>query len=194
MLTQFFNSINWVDVALAVVLIRVIYISVVSGFIIELFKFLSVICALFVSFHFYSRMADGAASATHVLPVGAWQILIFIVLLVGIMVALKFAREGVLSLFKVETTHAGVDKYAGGLVGCARAILACSLTVFVLLMIKHPYIHQQTKASWSKKIFAEAAPNTYSFLFRNMVGKLFDREQLNSDVFAVISGHGPHTK
>ena len=93
-------------------------------------------------------------------------------------------------LFKVEAVHQGFDKYAGGFVGVFRAILLISLVIFALMLMRHEYIYRQTASSVAYKIAAKAAPNTYSFLYRNLFGKLFEGAAFNADVFAVVGSHG----
>ena len=60
MLTHLIKSINWIDVALVFLLIRMIFVGVKNGFISEFFKFLGIVVAAFISLHFYSP-ASGLA-------------------------------------------------------------------------------------------------------------------------------------
>ena len=193
MLTQFFKSINWVDVALVALFVRVIFISVRTGFVAEAFKFLGVLSALFVSLHYYAAFAVFAARKT-TLPLNSWQFLIFVILWIAVVLVFKFVRDGVLFLFKVETSHQGFDKYGAGVLGVGRAIFLVSLTLFALLLMKYPLIERQAQSSWGYKVAAKAAPNTYSFLYHHLIGKLFEGEKLNADVFAVVGSHGAYPK
>lgn len=193
MLTQFFRSINWVDVALAALFARVIFVSVKSGFVAEVFKFLGVIVALFVSLHYYSSLAAFLADHT-TLAVESWQFVVFVSLWAGVTFLFRLLRTGILLLFKVETTHQGVDKYAAGFLGGGRAIFLASMLIFSLLLLRHPYLQNQTVHAYGYKVAAKAAPNTYSFLFHNVVGKLAEGERFNEDVFAVVGSHGANTK
>ena len=72
MLTQFFNRINWVDVILAILFVRIIFISVKNGVIAEIFKFLAVLSALFISLHYYAYLAEFMAKK-NTLSVESWQ-------------------------------------------------------------------------------------------------------------------------
>ena len=196
MLTHFFKGINWVDLGLAVLSVRVIFISVRSGFISEVFKLLAVICALFVSLHYYAFYAALLSKKT-TLPLQSLQFLVFVGLWGVMVLSFKFVRDGFLILFKAETIHEGFDKYAAGFLGAARAIFLSSLTIFALLLMRHEYIHRQAFSSFGYQVAAKAAPNTYKFLFDNLIGRLFDREKYNADVFAVVSrnsSHGTHPK
>jgi len=194
MLTQFFKSINWVDVSLVILSVRVVFISVKNGFVTEVFKFLGLVCALFVSLHYYAYLAALAAKKT-TLPEESWQFLIFAGLIVAVTAVFKFVRDAILMLFKVETTHQGFDKYAAGLLGAGRAIFLSSLVIFGLLLVNREPIQRETLSSYGYKVTAKAAPNTYMFLFYNFVQKLFEGEILNPDIFTVVSGqHGTHSQ
>ncbi len=193
MLTQFFKNINWVDVGLLILLVRVVFISVKTGFVTEVFKLLGVLLALFVSLHYYAILAAVLAKKT-TLAEQSWQFWIFVSSWAVVTVGFKFFRDAVLLLFKVQTTHEGFDKYGAGVLGALRAILLGSLMIFALLLIRQEYIQQQAMSAWGNKVVGRAAPNTYSFLYHHFIGKLFEQEKFNEDVFAVVSRHGTHPK
>ncbi len=187
MLTQFFQAINWVDVVIAVCFIRVVFISLPSGFIAETFKFFGTITALFVGFHFYAPLAKMWAK-NGVLPVQNLKFLVFTALVVIISIAFKFMWDAILLVFKLETTHQGFDRYGAAFLGALRGWLVCGLVFFAALLIPHTEVHRQAMSSWSSRVVAQAAPQTYSFLFRHVIGKLFQGLKFNEGVFAVIGG------
>lgn len=193
MLTQFFKSINWVDVALAALFIRVVFISVKTGFITETFKLLGVLAGLYLALHYYEYLATLVAQKT-TLPIESWEFIFFVAIWGLAVLIFKFMRDGVLLLFKVETTHQGFDKYGAGVLGVLRAILLCSMTVFTLLLMEHPVVHRQVVSAYGYKATAKVAPNTYSFMFNNLIGKLFEGQKFNADVYAVVGSHGVNPK
>lgn len=189
-LTDFFKSINWVDVALALIFVRVIFISVKNGFVTEFCKFLGIVFALFVSLHYYAGSAAWLAERT-TLPLVSWRFLTFLFLWVLVVLLFKFIGDGLLILFKVQTNNQGLDRYAAGFLGAGRAIFVCSLTIFAFLLMPHNGMRAYALKSWGYKIAGQAAPNTYKFFYQTLVGKLFASEKFNADVFAVIGNkHG----
>ena len=150
MLTHLIKSINWIDAALILLFIRMIFVGVKNGFISELFKSIGVVTAVFVSLHYYSF------------------------------------REGILLLFKVETTHQGFDKYAAGIVAVGRGILVCSLTIFLILLTHNGPVSRMTLRSYSYKISGRAAVGIYSFLYNNLVDKLFTGQHYNAAAAKVL--------
>jgi len=187
MLTQFFRSINWVDVALLVLFVRTVFISVKTGFVAEVFKFLGLGAALFVGLHDYAFAAEFLAKKTS-LPLADLRFLVFTVLVCAVILVFKFARDGILLLFKVETNHQGFDQYGAGVLGAVRGWLLCSTVLFAVFLVPHPWVHRQAFSSWGHKVAARAAPDTYSFLYHQVVGKLFEGQKFNADVFTVVSG------
>lgn len=193
MLTQFFKSINWVDVGLVIFFIRTVFASVKSGFIAEGFRFLGTMIGLFLSLHYYSFIAHVLARKTSLNPTFA-EFLVFVVLWLSVALIFMFVYKGVLLLFKISANNQVIDKYAAGFLGASRAIFLLSLTIFALLLSQNTYLGHQTFKSYGYKLTAKAAPNTYSAFFNNFVSKVFVGQQFNDEVFAVISRHGINPK
>ena len=121
MITHLIKSINWVDVALLVLFIRMIFVGVKNGFISEFFKSLGVVTAVFVSFHYYSFLGAWVAVKTNI-TWDFWDFFMFAGLWFAVSVFFKYVRETVLILFNIETKHQGFDKYAAGIVAVGRGI------------------------------------------------------------------------
>jgi len=185
MITHLIKSINWVDAALVLLFIRMIFVGVKNGFISEFFKSLGVIFAVFVSLHYYSFLASWVAQKTH-LKTDLLDLVIFGLLWLVVGVFFKFFRDGILFLFKVETTHEGFDKYAAGVVAVGRGILVCSMVMFLILLTHNAPVSRMTLRSYSFKIAGHAAVGTYSFLYRNLIDKLFAEEHYNAAAAQVL--------
>ena len=186
MLTHFIKSINWVDVALVVLLVRVIFIGVKNGFIAEVCKFLGVFVALFVSLHYYSVLAAKIHGAVHG-SLAVWEFVSFILLVITGYGLFWAIRLGLSLLFKAETQHEGFDKYAAGLLSIGRGFLTASLVVFGLLLTAHPWISHQTFHSVAFRLIGKTASHTYSLVFHQVVDKLFAGQHFNDTVYQVVS-------
>jgi len=189
MLTHFIKSINWIDVALVFLFLRVIFIGVKNGLITELFKFLGVVIAVFVSLHYYAILAAKLAKVTTVSS-GFWEIVMFAGLWFAVTVIFKYIREGILILFKIETNHEGFDKYAAGVLACGRGILVCSLTIFLILLAANAPVKRMTLHSYGYRIAGRVAVGTYSFLFNNLVDKLWTGQHYNAAAPQVLHPDG----
>jgi uncharacterized membrane protein required for colicin V production len=185
MLTHLINSINWIDVALVLLVVRMILVGVKNGFISEFFKSLGVVAAVFVSLHYYSYLTAWAAHKTNFIW-DYWDLMMFVGLWFAVSLFSKFFRDGILLLFKVETNHQGFDQYAAGIVAVARGILVCSLTIFLILLTHNGPVTRVTLHSYGYKIAGRAAVMTYSFLYNNLVQKLFTGEHYNAAAAQVL--------
>ncbi len=184
--THILESINWVDVAMLVLLIRIVFIGVQTGFVTELFKILGVLGAVFVGLHYYASMAAVMARKTG-WSLESWEFVIFVLLCSVAILVVKFLRDWFLIFFKFETTHAGFNQWGAGLICVVRALFLASLIMYGLLLTRIEYLQRQTLTSVSQKLALKAAPHTYSFIFNHVFGKIFTRQRFNEDVFNVIS-------
>ncbi len=187
MLMHFLRSINWVDVGLAVLLIRIVFIGVKNGLIPEIYKIFGVFLGIIISFHVFSLTSAILASRTSI-KVQTWEFLTFVFFCAGIYIAVKFLRDGLLLLFRVESNHQGFDKYAGGMLAAGRAIWVISCVLFALLLVRHDYIQSQTRHSLAFKGLGWAAANTYKAVYQNVIAKLFENQKYNSVVDEVLRG------
>ena len=53
----FLKSLNWVDILIAALAVRIVYISVKTGFVTEFMKTLATLIAVFLAFHYYTKLA-----------------------------------------------------------------------------------------------------------------------------------------
>lgn len=189
MLTHLIKSINWIDAALVLLFIRMIFVGVKNGFISEFFKFLGIVAAVFVSLHYYSYYAAWVAKKTNISWI-YWDLVMFAFLWFAVMFIFKFLRDGFLILFKVETNHEGFNKYAAGIVAVARGILVCSMSIFLILLTSNASLKRMALHSYSYKIAGRAAVSTYSFLFYNIVEKLSVGEHFNAATAGVLDPNG----
>jgi uncharacterized membrane protein required for colicin V production len=183
---QIVNSINWVDVAMVVLLIRIVFIGVKTGFITELFKLFGVFCASFVALHYYSPLAVLLAKKINVSLV-VLECSFFILMVSLVVIAAKYMRDGFLLIFKLETTHAGVNQWGAGIFSIIRALFLASVVMFGVLLMRVEWLQRETMTSVSSKLALKVAPNTYSFVYHHFVGKIFGKERFNQEVSNTIS-------
>ncbi|MBI3601399.1 MAG: CvpA family protein [Candidatus Omnitrophica bacterium] len=184
--THILESINWVDVVMLVLLIRSVFIGVKTGFVIELFKFLGVLGAVLVGLHYYALMAALIAKKTN-WSLESFEFVIFVLLCLLAVLVVKCLRDWFLMFFKFESTHAGFNQWGAGFICVLRALFLASLIMYALLLTRVEYLQRETLTSISQKLALKVAPNTYHFLFHQVIGKIFTQQKFNEDVFNVIS-------
>ena len=171
-----------------VLLIRIVFIGIKTGFVTELFKLFGVLCAAFVGLHYYSSLA--VFFVKKLKWSSEWLECVFFVLLVSLVVlVIKFLRDGFFMLFKFETTHAGVNQWGSGVLAILRAVFLASLIMYGLLLTRVEYFQKLTLKSVSQKLILKTAPHTYSFLFHQLIGKIFIQEKFNNEVFMITSSN-----
>src|SRR5689334_8103704 len=126
--THILASINWIDVAMLVLLIRIVFIGIKTGFVTELFKLFGVFCAILVGLHYYTFLAVWTSKKVGGSP-DVLQFAFFVVLVCLAVLAIKYLRDGFFMVFKFETTHAGVNQWGAGVLAIVRGMLLVSLVL-----------------------------------------------------------------
>lgn len=169
-----------------VLLIRIVFIGVKTGFVTELFKLFGVFCAVFTGLHYYTSLAVWTAKKTG-LSLDLLQCLFFVLLVSITVLAVKYLRDGFLMIFKFETTHAGVDQWGSGILAVLRALFLISLILYGVLLSNIEWLQKQTYGSVSQKLALKVAPGTYNFWFNDFISKVFPQEKYNEEVTNVVS-------
>ena len=90
--THIVQSINWVDVVMLVLLIRIVFIGVRTGFVTELFKLFGVFCSVFVGLHYYTPLAALLAKKVDV-SLGILECFFFVLLVSSMVLASNWAES-----------------------------------------------------------------------------------------------------
>ena len=186
MLYTIARQINWIDLFVVIVLFRIIYVAVNTGFIVEVFKFLGTAASVYLSFHYYSTLSAVVYRFVGFknLPVGFFDLPVFIVLaLSGYSVCIIF-RKFISRLWKIDAVESW-NKWLGIGLGLVRGILLVSLWVFMFTISSSAYLEKCVKDSLTGKSFFRVAPAVYSALWNGVGSKLSAKEKFNRDVIAV---------
>ena len=179
------RSINWIDVAMLALLIRIVFIGVKTGFVTEFFKLFGVSFAVFVSLHYYTPLAVLLAKKIN-WSAEPLECAFFVLLVSLVVIAIKYLRDGFLMVFKFETAHEGVNQWGAGVFSIIRALFLASLIMFGILLMRVDCLEKEVHTSVSQKLALKIAPNTYSYLFNNFVGKIFGREKSNQEAINTV--------
>ncbi|MDD2653879.1 MAG: CvpA family protein [Candidatus Omnitrophica bacterium] len=178
------NQLNWVDVFVFIVLIRVILISYKHGFVIEIFQLLGTIFSIFIAFHSYSSLAQFMSSHSPI-PIDFTSFISFVALIALILVLFKFSRDAFLFVIKMQPL-AVVDKWGSVVLGVIRAVYLSSIIIVALLISTIGYLQQSAQRSFSSRYFLDLAPKAYAFMFDNIYSKFSPTEEINSSIFKAI--------
>ncbi len=182
MFTEILTHINWVDIVIILMVVRTIYIGVQTGTMVEFFKLLGIILAIFVSFHYYSELAKLLEDK---LPVSlAWaNVLCFVLLFSLVVLAFKFVREGIMLLMKAEAkANQTVDQVGGLIIGLLRVALMASVLLVFLQISGFDYFRKNEHKALARPYLGHLAPQVYTVIYNGIVSKIFPSETLNPTV------------
>jgi membrane protein required for colicin V production len=181
MLLDILKQINWVDIFLLILTLRVCFVAVKSGFLVELFKLAGTVAAVYLSLHYYISLAGYAVkwlSLEKVIPLDFLEFLIFLVLAIGGYFIFILLRSVFSRFLKMEAISA-LNKWGGLLLGIARAVLLSSLMILVLVLSNVKYFKKSVQESYLGQHLSVVAPDTYTWLWNSVVSKFSATEKYN---------------
>ena len=179
--TEIITNLNWVDILVGAILIRAVYIGVKRGFVVELFKLVGVLFAVFITLHYFSGTSKFLQDKLH-LPQRASDLFSYGLLWAIVILAFKFIREGFTILFKIEA-HSAFDKWGGLLTSVMRGLLLSSLAILFLRISAVEYFTKNLEKSFTASHIVSLSPKVYEATYNNFVSKFFPSEELNKSVF-----------
>ncbi len=183
--TDILQKLNWVDILLVVLAIRIIYVAVQTGFVIELMKLLATVFSLFIALHYYTALSGLIKNSP--MTVGTLNVMAFVVLWAVTFFICKLTRDGLFMLFTIQALS-DIDKWGAGILAVGRVILTASLLLFLFLVSDHAYLQSTTMKSLSHKYVIQVAPRIYAGMCDRFVAKLFANEKKNPAVLEVMKG------
>ncbi len=184
MLPNILKQINWVDIFVLIVVLRICYVSVKSGFPAEIFKLCGTLTALYVALHYYAPLADylnGLFSLGGRVSSEFQRFVIFLVLAgagYGIFVLLR----NIFSHFIKMEALSALNKWGGLVLGLVRSALSVSLILFIMTISSIGYLKTSVENSYlGTKLFC-AAPDTYTWIWSNIASKFAANQGYNSAV------------
>ena len=178
---------NWVDIFVVIIFIRICYVSLKSGFPVELFKFLGVVLAIYLSLHYYSDLADFIGARIKNVPVEFFNFFAFAALAILGNLIFVLLRSIFYRFIHMEAVPQ-LNKWGGFVLGIARCTLVVGLLTFILVIPNIGYLKKSVANSYSGKYFLRVAPNVYSGLWDNLISKFMTKEKFNKSVLDIQAG------
>lgn len=184
MFDNIWTSFNWLDVVLILVIIRIVFIGVVQGFVVEFFKISGMFFATVVSLHYYARMGKFFHESLD-LPEWFTEIFSLIVLLSVMVLMFKVVREGWLLILKMEAKP-GFSQWGGGILGCFRSFLICGLVIFSIYLTENQVLVKYADRSMVGSYLRDLPQKVYRAAFDGVLVKFFPDEEFNNKAFSTI--------
>lgn len=178
-MNEVINGINWIDLLIITILIRIIYISIRSGLQVEFFKFLGTLCGLYFALHYYSFFGgffSGHAKEHHLADLFSFVLLLFM----GY--AIFWLFRFLTAKFVSTEINPVLSKWGGFALGVGRWFLVSSLILVLFSISSVKYLKKSTNSSFSGSYMSLIAPHTYTVIWNGITSRFMSGEKFNSAV------------
>lgn len=187
MLLNILKQINWVDVGVLILVVKICLTAVKNGFPIELFKFIGTLAAIYLSSHYYIILSDYLANWLALgkrLPLEFLDFVAFVsIAIVGYSIFVLL-RSVFGKLLKMEAISS-LNKWGSLVLGLVRALLVASLIIFSMFISSIDYFKSSAKTSYAGKRLFTICPNTYSWIWQSITSKFATSEKFNDTITSV---------
>jgi uncharacterized membrane protein required for colicin V production len=186
MLLNILRQTNWLDIITVIALFRICYIAMDKGLLVEFFKLLGTISALYLSMHYYTPVSDFFRERIdlEVVPLKFLDFIFFALL--GIISYLIFVLlRSVCQRFVKVQIAPRLNKWAGLVLGLARAYLFIGLVIYMLAISSVIYLEDSVVGSYLGMRCFKIAPKTYSWIWNSIASKFMKREKFNNTVLEI---------
>jgi len=183
MLLNIIKQFNWIDIFVIILLFRICYISIRSGLAIEIFKVSGTVLAIFLSFHYYTNLADivKLRFTGGKVPIEFLDFFCFVFLaMLGYLIIAVLCKV-LLRFIKIEAVPA-LDKWGGLTLGVVRGFLLSSVVIYVLLISSINYFKDSVIDSYFGKRLFKIAPVTYGKILSGFISKFVPKEKFNPSI------------
>jgi uncharacterized membrane protein required for colicin V production len=182
------KQINWLDVCIFVLIVRILYISLKTGFSVEVFKLLGTVAAVLLSLHYYVSLSNLVIEYLNIKDTPEQVVYFAIIVILATIGYLLFVglRNLVYHYVKIDSVS-NTEKWGGLVLGIARAVLLASLVTFVVVLTNIKYFKSSVKDAYSQKYLFRAAPDTYTWIWQNAISKIPASGNYNQDITRIES-------
>jgi uncharacterized membrane protein required for colicin V production len=179
---------NWVDIFVAVFLVRIGYIALKNGLPPELFKLLGALLSLYLGLHYYSRLANflgkfiGQSRAAFLFRLADTASFVFLAVAaytVFVLLRLVFCR-----FIRLEATPR-LNRWGGFTLGMWRGSLLCGVVIFALVISPFNYLRASVRDAYLGRRFMNLTIGSYSLLWNSLLSRFACGEKFNEEVLLV---------
>jgi uncharacterized membrane protein required for colicin V production len=178
-----FKQFNFLDILILILLFRICYIAVKTGLVIELFKLLGVIFAIYVASHYYAPISDVIRKRYlhQAVPLEFIDFLVFVLLALLVYLCFVLLRITFYRFMKMEATPK-LSKYGGFVLGIVRGYFSIGLMIYLLMISSVSYLSSSVRHSYLGSKFSSVSAHTYNWMWNSVFSKISPQEKPNSVV------------
>lgn len=179
MLMELFKQFNFLDIVILIILFRICYIAVAMGLPIEFFKLLGVLCATYLSLHYYTSLSEIIRRfSSKNMPLEFMSFLIFLILAAAGYLVFVALRSIFYRFMKMKALPK-INKIGGFILGLARGFFTIGLVVYALAISSVDYLALSVKHSYLGSRAFSIAPQAYGWLWSSLFSKYSLNEKPN---------------
>lgn len=153
---------NWVDVIVIIVMIRVSYVAFHDGLSHEIFPFIGVICTLVLALHYYNSIGIYLSQNVMFMNRTVGSFIGFLGLFVIVGTIFRFLGKAVALILRVSW-HPAIEKFGGLVIGVMKASVVVSTILIMLALLPLPYIQWSIRdRSVTGMYFLRIGPRIYA--------------------------------
>lgn len=172
---------NWVDIVIICLVLTTVYKGSRKGFIIEMFKLLGLLAAIYASLHYFSVASDFLLGVLPSLGVVFTDFACFLGLSFAGYLAITALRSIFCRLIKMEAVS-GLDKWGGFALGFLRGILLASMLVIIFYLSANTYLKTSAKKSYLGSRLSTIDVQVYEGIFNGVVSRFTTTETINKNI------------
>ena len=182
---SYLKQVNWIDNFAVILLFRIIYIAVKTGFPDEIFKLFGTVLAIYLSCHYYIKLSillDNFLPAKSESAINFLNFLVFVALACLGYFIFVVIRAVFRLLIKMEAVSL-LNRWGACIFAVIRWGLFTSLLFFIITITNIGYFKDSLSNSLLGPQLIKLAPRVYSGLWNSIVSHFEDEKQFNQQVF-----------
>ncbi|MDP3730293.1 MAG: CvpA family protein [Candidatus Omnitrophota bacterium] len=158
--------INWVDILVAILMLRISYVAFRDGLSHEIFPFLGSILIMVLAIRYYAVLGGSVSRSMMNMPVELANFLSFLVLVTILGLLVRLSRIVLDKILKVQW-HPVIDKFGGLAVGIMKAYVVTGIVLTALSLMPLSYMQWSIRdKSLTGKYILMAGPRMYDRIGR----------------------------
>jgi len=158
---ELITKINWVDVLVAILMLRISYVALRDGLSHEIFPFIGCVLIMVVARHYYTGFGGFMSRNMMNMPIGLANFLSFLVLVVVLGLMVRLLKILLEKIVKVQW-HPALEKFGGLAIGIMKAYVITSIVLTTLSLMPLSYLQWSIKEkSLTGKYILMAGPEIY---------------------------------
>ena len=158
---ELITKINWVDVLVAILMLRISYVAFRDGLSHEIFSFLGNVLVMVLSMHYYTALGSFISRNMMNMSIELANFLSFFIIVIALGFLVRLLRVSADKIVKVQW-HPIVERFGGLAVGIMKAYVVTGIVLMTLSLMPLSYLAWSIKdKSLTGKYILRAAPEIY---------------------------------